>query len=160
MTTIGKLGAAGRDGMTGAADSGLKHAGMDQSEVDLSLDSELERVLGDFRASVHAWSEAASNRPRTVLDTGRQTAHRRPLAWAVGCLMMGVLAFGGVKEMEHRLNAARAEALRQVEQQRLMLEERTRESEDLLAKVDSDIAREAPDALEPLAQLMADDEAR
>jgi len=155
MTTNGKLEEAGKDRMTGVAGSRL-----DQSGPDLNLDPQIERVLGDFRASVRAWSEAASNRPRTVLGANRPAAHRRPLAWAMGCLMMGVLAFGGVKEIEHRLAVARTEALRQVEQQRQMLEERTRESEDLLAKVDSDISREAPDALEPLAQLMADDEAR
>jgi hypothetical protein len=33
-----------------------------------------------------------------------------------------------------------------------------KENEDLLAKVDSDVSRAVPSAMEPLAQLMADDE--
>ena len=35
-----------------------------------------------------------------------------------------------------------------------------REEEDLLARVDSEVARETPSAMEPLARLMAEDEAR
>ena len=46
----------------------------------------------------------------------------------------------------------------QAEQQRLMAEQRAREEEDLLAKVDSDVSREVPSAMEPLAQLMAEDD--
>jgi len=47
------------------------------------------------------------------------------------------------------------------EQQRLAAQERARqEEEDLLAKVDSDVSREVPSAMEPLAQLMAGDETR
>jgi hypothetical protein len=49
-------------------------------------------------------------------------------------------------------------AVAQVEQQRLMAEQQAREEEDLLAKVDSDVSREVPSAMEPLAQLMAVDE--
>jgi hypothetical protein len=34
------------------------------------------------------------------------------------------------------------------------------EEEDLLAQVDSDVSREVPSAMEPLAQLMAEDESK
>ena len=34
------------------------------------------------------------------------------------------------------------------------------EEEDLLAKVDSDVSRAVPSAMEPLAQLMAEDESQ
>jgi hypothetical protein len=48
-----------------------------------------------------------------------------------------------------------------VEQERLAALERARqEEEDLLAKVDSDVSREVPSAMEPLAQLMAEDETK
>ena len=51
-------------------------------------------------------------------------------------------------------------AVREAEHQRQVAEQRAREEEDLLAKVDSDVSREVPSAMEPLAQLMAEDEAR
>ena len=47
------------------------------------------------------------------------------------------------------------------EQQRLVAAEQAREEEeDLLSKVDSDVSREVPSAMEPLAQLMAEDETK
>ncbi len=52
-----------------------------------------------------------------------------------------------------------AAVARAAEQQRLVAAEKARqEEEDLLAKVDSDVSRETPSAMEPLAQLMAEDE--
>jgi hypothetical protein len=47
------------------------------------------------------------------------------------------------------------------EQQRLAAaaeQQARQEDEDLLAKVDSDVSREVPAAMEPLAQMMAEDE--
>jgi hypothetical protein len=48
------------------------------------------------------------------------------------------------------------------EQERLAVQQRNQqarqEDEDLLAKVDSDVSREVPAAMEPLAQIMAEDE--
>ena len=35
-----------------------------------------------------------------------------------------------------------------------------RDEEDLLAKVDSDVSREVPSAMEPLAQMMSDDDTK
>ncbi len=56
----------------------------------------------------------------------------------------------------------RIAAARVAEQQRLVAQQRERqarqEDEDLLAKVDSDVSREVPLAMEPLAQLMVEDE--
>jgi hypothetical protein len=46
----------------------------------------------------------------------------------------------------------------QAERQRLAAEQRNRDEEELLAKVDSDVSREVPSAMEPLAQLMAEDD--
>jgi hypothetical protein len=67
---------------------------------------------------------------------------------------------GGLFERQHQQHLARMEAARQAEQQRLAAEQRVREEEELLAKVDSDVSREVPSAMEPLATLMAEDEAR
>jgi hypothetical protein len=60
-----------------------------------------------------------------------------------------------------RLEQAKiAEVARLAEQQRELREQQAKEEEeDLLAKVDSDVSREVPSAMEPLAQLM-DDEAK
>jgi hypothetical protein len=45
-------------------------------------------------------------------------------------------------------------------QQRDAAAQRAKESEDLLAKVDRDVSQEVPSALEPLAQMMTDDDSR
>jgi hypothetical protein len=55
---------------------------------------------------------------------------------------------------------ARIAAQRAAEQQRQLADQHAREAEDLLAKVDSDISQEVPDAMEPLARLMAEDESK
>ena len=67
-------------------------------------------------------------------------------------------AGGSVVEYRQRLDSARIAAAREVQQQRVLAEEREREAEKELAKVDNDVAREVPNAMEPLAQLMTEDE--
>jgi hypothetical protein len=69
---------------------------------------------------------------------------------------------GVVHERHQRQETARAAAAaRAAEHERLVAAERTKaEDEDLLATVDSDVSREVPSALEPLAQLMIEDEAK
>jgi hypothetical protein len=59
-------------------------------------------------------------------------------------------------EHHHRVELARIAATRAAEHQRQLAAERARETEDLLARVDSEVSREVPNALEPLAQLMDD----
>jgi hypothetical protein len=69
---------------------------------------------------------------------------------------------GGLYEQHQRQEMARvAAAARAAEQQRLVAAQQARDAEeDLLAKVDSDVSREVPSAMEPLAQLMAEDESK
>ena len=64
------------------------------------------------------------------------------------------------RDDHHRQEGARiAGAAEAARQQKLADEQRAlKENEDLLAKVDSDVSRAVPSAMEPLAQLMADDE--
>jgi hypothetical protein len=69
-------------------------------------------------------------------------------------------AGGGVLEYRHRQETARIAAAREARQQRALAEEREREAEKELAKVDTDIAREVPNAMEPLAQLMTEDDSQ
>jgi hypothetical protein len=126
----------------------------------LAGDPGLEQVLRNFRASVCAWSDAEYARPRTAVMTVRQRSWRLAAGWALGCVLLAGGVSGGVYERHQRQEMARIAAVRAVERQRLVAEQRAREEEDLLAKVDSDVSREVPSAMEPLAQLMAEDEAR
>jgi hypothetical protein len=68
---------------------------------------------------------------------------------------------GGLSEYQHRQELARVAAQQRVEriaeQQRAATDQSgAGADQDLLATVDSDIAREVPAAMEPLAQLMDD----
>lgn len=127
-----------------------------QSVEDVALD----RVLGDFRSSVHAWSDAVYNRPRPIPAASRPAVWRKAAAWSLGSMLVIGTAGGGVLEIRHRQDAARIAAAREAQQQRALAEEREREAEKELAKVDTDVAREVPNAMEPLAQLMTEDESQ
>ena len=121
---------------------------------------ELDEALRDFRLSVHAWSDAAYLRPRRAsAASSHWRASRLAVGLALGCVLVAGGASAGV--WEHHQQEMRIAAARVAEQQRLAAQQRARqEEEDLLAKVDSDVSREVPSAMEPLAQLMAEDETR
>ena len=124
-------------------------------------DPALEGVLRDFRSSVHAWSDAVYNRPRIQREGAtRRAAWRKAAAWSLGSLLVAGTAGGGFLEYQHRQETARIAAAREVQHQRELAEQRAREAEEELARVDSDVAREVPNAMEPLAQLMAEDESQ
>ena len=124
-----------------------------------SNDPVVAEALRNFKASVDAWSEAAMSRPRTV----RAVRHSWRLAagWALGCVLAAGSLTGGLSEYQHRRELARIAAQQRTEriaeQQRAATEQSgAGGDQDLLATVDSDIAREVPAAMEPLAQLMDD----
>ena len=123
-------------------------------------DEALEQALKNFRSSVHGWSEAVYSRPRQSVKVVRQTSWRVAAGWALGCVLAVGSVAGGVYDHHHRQEVARiAAAAEAARQQKLADEQRAlKENEDLLAKVDSDVSRAVPSAMEPLAQLMADDE--
>jgi hypothetical protein len=136
--------------------------------VNHTEDVALEQALKNFRMSVVAWSDAAYSRPRTATQAVRRRSWRLAAGWAMGCaLAVGVIAGAGY-ERHRGQQMARIEAARIADQQRLAREQQGLlreqqakvEEEDLLAKVDSDVSREVPSAMEPLAQLMAEDERR
>jgi hypothetical protein len=122
---------------------------------------ELDEALRDYRLSVHAWSEAAYGRARTAAAAAAPN-WRLAAGWALGCVLIAGGASAGV--WGHHRQEMKAAAARVAEHERLAAEQRMQlareEDEDLLARVDSDVAREVPSALEPLAQLMAADESR
>jgi len=121
--------------------------------------AKLEAVLADFRASVHAWSEATyRNRPMVHSPVSRRTLGQWSLAWSLSLAVVAGVASTGAYEYHQRDLAHRATVQREAEHQRqLDLEQHAREVDELLAKVDSDLSREVPSAMEPLASLMADD---
>lgn len=121
-------------------------------------DAELQQTLKDFRSSVHAWSEAAYSQPHIPVKVYR-TSWRVAAGWALGCVLAVGSLSGGLYE-RHRLSeqakiAAAAEAARQ---QKMEAEQR-RQTEEL-AKIDADVSRDVPSAMEPLAQMMMEDSAQ
>jgi hypothetical protein len=137
-------------------------------------DSELNEALTDFRLSVHAWSENAFSRSRMVAAAAPpRRVWRLAAGWALGCVLVAGGAFGGFYGHLHRQQAAGWEHHPQetgihetsavkLEQPAVVqrVQQTHNEEEDLLAKVDSDVSRQVPAAMEPLAQLMAGDETR
>ena len=90
------------------------------------------------------------------------------MGWALGCVLVaGAGVSGGVHWTHQRQELARLAAVKlamqqaeAAEQQRLAVAQQAQDEEELLAKVDSDVSREVPSAMEPLAQLMAEDESK
>ena len=122
----------------------------------------LDAALRNFRQSVHEWSDAAYRQPRAI--PGRASRKAAPpwamVSWALGLVLAAGVATTGIHERSRHLEEARLAAARQAEQQREAAAQRAKDSEDLLAKVDSDVSQEVPSALEPLAQMMTDDDSR
>lgn len=130
---------------------------MNENRIDLpeNEDKALNEALGLFRQSVHAWSEAAYVRPRSVPAAARRGVAGRVAAWALGIALAAGLAGGGAWE-RHNQELARVAAQQAAEHQRQHAAEKALETEELLAQVDSDISRQVPASMEPLAQLMTD----
>jgi hypothetical protein len=146
-------------------------------------DPVLNEALNLFKSNVDAWSEAAYHRPRTVERRVSHRGWRLAAGWALGCaLAIGCLA-GGVFERQHRQELARIAALKTAQKtahERMVAAEAaaathealveqpavkraaatakssTSSDQSLLAAVDTDVSREVPAAMEPLAQLMDD----
>jgi hypothetical protein len=137
-------------------------AGLKSAVCDEALDASVAQALVNFKASIHAWSDAELSRPRTALKVVRQRSWRLAAGWALGVALVAGSVSGGVYERHARDEAARvAAAARAAEARRMLAAEQARqEEEDFLAKVDSDVTREVPSAMEPLAQPMVEDETK
>jgi len=118
-------------------------------------DSQVEQALKDFRSSIHAWSEAGYGQPRVPAKV-YTTSWRVATGWALGCaLALGTLV-GGLYQHRHVEERARIAAMAEHTRQQKLEAEQRRQSEEL-AKIDGDVSREVPSAMEPLAQMMAED---
>jgi len=129
------------------------------------LEPELREALGNFKSSLTAWSEAMMSRPREAMAPAR-TNWGLVTKWALACVVFAGTVSGGLYQNHRQQEIAKAEAAAaaaQAAEQRRELaaqvanEKSAQSAEDLMAKVDSDISREVPSALQPLASLMTDD---
>jgi len=131
--------------------------GRPDEQHEQGTDAAVEQALKNFRSSVHAWSEAAYGQARPVAVV-RHGSWRLAASWALGCVLAAGSVTGGVYERHHRQELAKiAAAAEAARQQKQAADQRARTNdEDLLAKVDSDVSREVPSAMEPLAQMDED----
>ncbi len=132
-----------------------------QTENPEMLEPQLHEALGNFKLSVDAWSEAMISRPREAKAPAR-TNWSPVIKWALGCVVFAGTVSGGLYQNHQQLETAKVEAARIAAQQREMEAAKLAkvDEEDLMANVDSDVARQVPSALEPLATLMTEDEAQ
>jgi hypothetical protein len=129
-------------------------------EHESGLDPEMQSALRNFRRSVHAWSDASNLRTRSVAVATQRPVLRVAAAWTLAGLLIAGGVGGGFLVKQHRQEQVRLAAEHDAELRRQLREERTREAEQELAQVDRDISRQVPDALEPLARLMTEDESQ
>jgi hypothetical protein len=132
----------------------------DQAAEGEMLDPKVREAIGNFKANVHAWSDAMVSRPRKEAEAAVRKTWRLATGWVLGCVVFVGTVSGGVYENRRQQELAKVAAAKEAEHQRQIAAERAREEEDLLAKVDSDISREVPSAMEPLASLMTDEESK
>jgi type IV secretory pathway TrbF-like protein len=129
-------------------------------DVNAELEPELRQALGEFRLSVHAWSEAAYSRERGVAVAAPRQSWRLAAGWALGFVLAVGGVSGGVYQRHHSQVLAQIAQQQEIERQKQAALEKERDEEALLASVDTDVSQEVPSAMEPLAQLMAEDESK
>ncbi len=123
-----------------------------------TLEPELREALGNFKATVDAWSDAMMSRSREMKAPAR-TNWSAVTKWALGCVVFAGTVSGGLYQNHQQQEAAKVEAARIAEQQRELTASKMKiQDDDLMASVDSDIAREVPSALEPMASLMTEND--
>jgi hypothetical protein len=125
-------------------------------------------------------NNAVLSRPRMTAQTAVRHTWRMAASWALGCLLAAGSLAGAVHEIYHRQEMARlaaqqaaqkaaeeraaaardaalrasAQVNKSVPVAATLKDDAGAQDEDLLATVDSDVSREVPAAMEPLAQLM------
>jgi hypothetical protein len=125
------------------------------SQDEPQMDEALKQTLKDYRSSVHAWSAAEYGQPHRVVRVYK-TSWRLAAGWALGCVLAAGSVAGGLYERHHVKEQAKIAAVEAAQRQKVEAEKRNA-NEDLFAKIDSDVSREVPSAMEPLAKMMAED---
>src|SRR5579871_451414 len=117
------------------------------SEDGLKIDRALEETLRNFRSSAHAWSDGVYNQPHRPVKV-YTTSWRVATSWALGCALAIATVSGSLYERHHLKEQAKiAAAAEAARQQKIEAEQKASEE---LAKIDSDVSREVPSAMEPL----------
>jgi hypothetical protein len=133
----------------------------EDAEIQTDIQADLQAALRHFRLSMHAWSDAAYSRPRAVALPTRSTIWRKAAGWALGCvLVLGVASEGVYQHEQHMAQEQQAKLARQIELERQAEAQKAADEDALLAHVDSDVSREVPAALDPLASLVEGDESK
>jgi hypothetical protein len=141
----------------------LKSRAEEPADIE-ALDPALKQALGDFKASVRAWSDAAYNRPRSTQSVIVRRSWRLAAGWSLAAMLLAGTVSGGLYEHHQQVVAAQIAAAHKAEQDRQAAAQRARDEaqqeDDILASVDTDVSREVPSAMEPLAQLTDEGESR
>lgn len=126
------------------------------SQDEPQMEESLKQALKDYRSSVHAWSDAVYSQPHRPVKV-YTTSWRVAASWALGCALAVASVAGGLYERHHVNEQSKIAAAAQAARQAKLVAEQREESEDQLAKIDSDVSREVPSAMEPLAKMMVED---
>lgn len=155
-----------------------KKAGEPQME---GMDAELKQALGDFKASVHAWSDAEFAKPRAVHASATHHGLKLALGWSLAGVLLaagstGVVYMAYDRQPDHEaanqqkaapMPAAPAQQMPAQQAAHVPDEARKHEmavhrasvqvpQEDLLASVDTAVSRTVPRAMEPLMYMSND----
>jgi hypothetical protein len=117
-----------------------------------------DEAVRNFKLSVDSWSEGAYSTRRIAQAEPRRN-WRPAAAWALGCALVASSVSGVVYQNHERQIETKQAAARLAAQQKQVADSQAADEEDLLASVDSDVSRQVPSAMEPLAQ-MAEDESK
>lgn len=117
-------------------------------------DGAVEQALANFRATVHAWSEAAYRQPRVMETAVRHRSWRLAAGWALGSAVLVGGITGGLVEQHARKEAQIAVQEARLQQQAAARQQARQEDRELMNIVDGEISQEVPDAMEPLTRMM------
>jgi hypothetical protein len=138
-------------------DSDLRvHSEAQDPTLDPMQELNVDQALRNFKLSVDAWSEAAYSM-RPVAQSVPRRNWRPAAAWALGCALVASSVSGVVYQRHEEQVKAKQAAAKLAEQQKQAADLQAVNEEDLLASVDSDVSRQVPSAMEPLAQMDEDE---
>jgi hypothetical protein len=123
-------------------------------------DQQVAEALRLFRESVHVWSEAEYSRPRTMRQPRRATMMTSPLlGWSLAAAVLATTV--GVPVTVHHWHEVAIQKQEAAERQQKLDQANAAQAraaaiddDELLSHVDSDIAQDAPDAMQALSSLM------
>jgi DNA polymerase III psi subunit len=121
------------------------------------LDPALSQALHDFKASVHAWSDDAYYRARSLRTAVSRGSWRLAVSLSLASALCAAVISGSLYQQRREEAQARVAMAEQVERDRQLAQERAeqqeQQAEKILASVDTAVSREVPTAMEPLAAM-------